>query len=51
MFTWELTSIAGAEPEALAQAFLYLSIVDLVLKKRKKNKELAIASYILFLVS
>lgn len=31
--TWELTSITGADPEVLAEAFLYLSIVDLVLNQ------------------
>ena len=31
ILTWELTSITGAVPEVLAEAFLYLSIVDLTL--------------------
>jgi hypothetical protein len=33
VLTRELTSIAGAVPEVLAEAFLYLSIVDLTLRQ------------------
>ena len=53
MFTvnLELTSIAGAEPDALAQAFLYLSIVDLMLnqmfRNRRKKKLVSLISFLL----